>query len=149
MDLLTDLKFKTPRASAPWSFLQSWREGGRHRKVLIPITTRAPASPVFPFTFSSGVSPRQGPIFGSAAAAWTFWDEHLEKVRFSPEGWESQSETSYWPGQMMLKVCHWVPGLSWFFRVRVWGHVLPLNCMGAAVSITTEPVRVSRSMHFT
>ena len=51
------------------------------------------------------------------------------------------------PGQMMVTVCHAVPELSWFFSVRVWEYFLPLTCLGAAMSVTIEPVRVSRRIH--
>ena len=49
------------------------------------------------------------------------------------------------PGQMMVTVCREVPELSWFFSVRVWGYFLPLTCLGAAMSVTIEPVKVDES----
>lgn len=118
MRLLSDVEVKNPKNFSSLILLSSCGNGGdtgRHWPLIWPGPMIS--IPLFNVNQCSEPILAYVPVLRSTSAMWTFWDECLTKFRLSHKDWESQSETTHWPGQMVLKVCHQVPGSSWFLRL--------------------------------
>lgn len=119
MRLLSDVEVKTPKNFSSLILLSSCGDGGDtggHWPLIRP----GPMISIPLFNVNQCREPILAyvAILRNTSAMWTFWDESLTKIRLSHKDWESQPETTHWPGQMVLQVCHQVPGFSWFLRLH-------------------------------